>query len=165
MSHATALKEALRTRGIPSPEAFAQRYGVALDTLTVDKALRLLVLPDHPRERDRAMWAPIQRRTYTIGLVLALATLRRRLERGQIVLADHPGVATELHWLRLATRAVRLIARLARADRDVEAAFLDSELGRWYATLDWPEASEGARLMDWAHHPARSRSPPSTLAS
>jgi len=133
---------------------------VAGDTLTPDEALALLVLPAHPRDRDRATWTPIQRRTYTIGLVLALGVLRNRLENGRALLDGRYTLAGEARWFRLATRAVRLNAKMARADRDAEAAFLDSELGQWYAALDWPVASEAARAMDWHRHPARSRSPP-----
>lgn len=149
MSHATALKEALRTRGIPSPEAFAARYSVSLDTLTLDEAQRLLALPDHPRDRDRATWTPIQRRTYTSGLIAALGVLRSRLENGRAVLDGRYTLRAEVRWFRLATRAVRLIAKMARADRAAEAAFLGSDLGRWYATLDWPAPSAAAKAVDW----------------
>ncbi len=139
----------LDTLGIRTPEAFAQRYGVALDTLTVDEALRLLVLPDHPRDRDRATWTLIQRRTYTIGLIAALGVLRSRLENGRAVLDGRYTLRAEVRWFRLATRAVRLIAKMARADRAAEVAFLGSDLGRWYVTLDWPAPSTAAKAVDW----------------
>lgn len=49
-----ALMEALRARGVTSPATFADRYGVALDGLTVAAALAILDAPAHPRARLRA---------------------------------------------------------------------------------------------------------------
>ncbi len=149
MSHATALKETLRTRGIPSPEAFAQWYGVPLDTLTPAAALALVRQPDSPRTPDHAAWTPRQRERYITGCIAALTALRGRLVRGLAVLDGRYSLAAEVRWFRLATRAVRLIAKMARADRAAEAAFLGSDLGRWYATLDWPAPSTAARAVDW----------------
>jgi len=149
MSHKAALKEALRTRGIPSPEAFAERYGVSLDRVPLAVSLALVMLPDHPRARDRAAWTPVQREHYIAGCLRALTTLRTRLARGQVILKAHPAVAVELRWLRLATRAVRIIGLLSRVSGDAGAAFCESALGRWYACLGWPEPSDSALSEAW----------------
>lgn len=116
--------------------------------------------PDHPRSRDRSTWTPYQRQSYVSGLIVALTALRQRLERGRIVLDSGCPVAVEVHWFVLASRAMRLIAKIAQTDRNAELVFLGSELGRWYSTLDWPMPSAAARLLDWSGTTVpRSRSP------
>lgn len=144
-----ALKAALKERGIGSPDAFAERYGAPLDSLTPGEALALLRLPDHPRSRDRATWTPLQRKNYGAGCLRALARLKEWLERGLLSLGSDYSLAVELQWFRLATRAVRIIARMERASDDAGAAFCGSPLGRWFADTDWPTPSPAARLEEW----------------
>lgn len=143
------LTAALRERGITSPDVFTAMYGVALDSVPLATALALVRQPDSPRTPDRATWTPRQRERYVVGCIAALTSLRGRLTRGLAILDARPTVAAEVRWLTLATRAVRLIARLARADRAAEATFFASDLGRWYVDLEWPEPSHAARLLDW----------------
>ncbi len=144
-----ALAEACRARGIMDAAAFRQRFGIAPSDITYTEALALLTRPASPRTRDRAQWTPAQRERYVAGCIAALTVLRGRLERGLAILATRPTVQAEVRWFTLASRAVRLIAKIAAADREAEVAFLGSDLGRWYIALEWPEPSPAARLMDW----------------
>jgi len=57
----------------------------------------------------------------------------------------------------LAIRSMRLIGKLSRASADTGHAFTESELGRWYAALKWPNPSKAALREDWEFsvpHPA-----------
>lgn len=136
-----ALWAALQERGVTSPDDFQERCGVALGTLTAGEALDCL-------------W----REDYVARYGIALAKLRERLERGLIYLRKRYSLAAEVRWYRLATRSTLLIGRLSRASADAGNAFTESELGRWYAALEWPEPSEAALREDWdtsVPHPAR----------
>jgi hypothetical protein len=121
----TALRAALGEYGITGPEAFQWRYGIDPRTLTASAALTLL------HERDR----------YVYGCTRALETLRERLERGLVILAHQPSLATEERWFRLATRSIRLIAKMSLADRHAGDIFPESALGQWYDELQWPTPS------------------------
>jgi hypothetical protein len=142
-------KEALKECGITSPEAFTERYGVALDTVPLAVSLSLLLAPEHPRSRDRATWTPIQREHRIAGCLLALTAMRERLVRGLVILAERPTVANEECWFVLATRAVRIIGKLSYASTDAGVAFCESLLGRWYFDLEWPEPSDGVLQKEW----------------
>jgi len=127
MTDAATLAAALRACGITSPDLFTERFGVALATLAPAQAVALI------RQHETAHHAPDYAR--------ALDHLRRRLTAGIAVRTTHPGEANTRRWLTLACRAVLLIARYARNDPAGEAAWCDTETGRWYAALDWPDAA------------------------
>jgi hypothetical protein len=122
------LKSVLREHGIGSSDAFAFRYGVTFGTLNPSEALSLM------EKRDR----------YVRGCLLAMETLRGRLECGLAVMQEHPTLAAELRWFRLAERSIRLIAKMSAADRQAGDDFLDSDLGEWYYELRWPTPSPEA---------------------
>jgi hypothetical protein len=124
-----ALRIELNERGITSAAAFRTRYSVDARTLTPADALALL----HERAR------------YVDGCTRALEALKSRLERGLVVLAEHPSPAAERRWFRLAERSIRLIAKMSLADRQAGADFLDSDLGRWHFELQWPSPSTAAQ--------------------
>ncbi len=91
---------------------------------------------NHPRTRDRSTWTPVQRETYCDGCIVALTAIKVRLERGVLIHTEHPSVAAEVRWLRLATRAVGLIGKQAYASADAGTAFCESPLGRRYHDLE-----------------------------
>lgn len=59
-------------------------------------------------------------------------------------LRDRPSLTAEEHWIRLATRSCRLIAKMSAADRQAEEDFLASPLGEWFYRLEWPSPSLAA---------------------
>lgn len=148
-SDRAALAHALTRRGIATPEAFRERYGVAPDTLTPAAALALVHRHDRRAEADYPA---------------ALDALQVRLQRGLAVLADRPTPAMQARWLRLAMLSTWLIARMSETTLDRGAAWCATDAGRWYAALQWPpfavdvieQVEREQRLPGWS----QARTPP-----
>jgi hypothetical protein len=152
VGNGTAMCAATNTgcgRSGESGESMGAERDISLVPLLPPAANGRTDLPDHLLWPDRGAWTPVERARYCAGCILALERLRARLERGLAVLNGRYTLAGEILWLTLATRAMRLIGRMARASPDAEAAFLDSQLGRWYSALEWPVPSLAACRTDW----------------
>lgn len=150
-SPAATLATALTERGITTAEMFAERFGTHPASLVATAALALV---RRVEGRERADYAR------------ALDALRTRLERGLAVLADRPTPAMQARWLRLAFLSVWCIARLAEVSPDRGAAWCETDTGRRFATLQWPnfspdvvQAVESQRLPGWS----QARAPPSPI--